>query len=365
MENSTNIESIVKEFEQKREIYVDFGKKLSEFFRNELKKANIDDAIIKDRAKGVDEFSKKIVRPGKKYIDPLKQITDLTGVRIIVYYTDLIKTVEEIIKREFEIDPENSIDKSTTYKPNTFGYLSMHKIISLNAIKQEQSEWKDFVGLKAEIQIRTSLQDAWATVSRALQYNQEDDVPDILKRKLFRLAGLFELCDEQFLFIKDETHRHLNELNEQIEAGNTKEIKIDFLSILQFLSSSTMMREAIGIATRYRIVGNQEILEHYNRADCSLVTEECLRLGIKKIEQLEEVLRKTISGNEEFLKLVSHGRVWKSSNAFILFLLIIKSFPDQFEPNYLVKQYGWEYLIAKAITDISKEMKTKYNYITS
>jgi ppGpp synthetase/RelA/SpoT-type nucleotidyltranferase len=361
MENSANIDNIVKEFEYKRQTYIDFGKKLSEFLKLELKKVGIDDAIIKDRAKGVDEFSKKIVRPGKKYSDPLSQITDLTGVRIIVYYTDLIKTVEEIIKREFEIDPENSIDKSTTYKPNTFGYLSMHKIISLNTIKQKQEEWKKFIGLKAEIQIRTSLQDAWATVSRALQYNQEDDVPDILKRKLFRLAGLFELCDEQFLFIKDETSRRLNELKQKIEAGNTKEIEIDFLSILQFLSSSTMMREAIGIANTYRILGNQEILEHYNRADCSIVTEECSRLGIKKIEQLEEILRKTVSSNEEFLKLISKGRVWKASNAFILFLLIIKSFPDKFEPNYLVKEYGWDYTVAKAVTDVSKQMRNKYN----
>lgn len=362
MGNSLNIDNIVSEFEKKRPIYEKFGNKLTAFLKQRLKEIDIEDAIIKDRAKKVNSFREKITRPDKNYIDPLNQITDLTGVRVIVFYGDQIQIVEDIVNSEFDVDPGLSVDKSKTLKPNTFGYLSVHYIIKLSVDKENHDDWKEFKGLRAEIQIRTSLQDAWATVSHALQYKKETDVPDNLKRKLFRLAGLFELADEQFESIKNESLQRIVEVRKQLKEGKTNEIKIDFLSISQFLSASTMMREAINFANNYRILGNQEILEHYNKADSSLVTEECLRLKIDNIEMLEQVLRNTEKGNEEFFKQISQGRTWKASHAFILFLLIIKAHTGKYEANYLVNKYGWDYPVAKKIIDSAKEISNKYNY---
>lgn len=361
MGNILNIEEIVNEFEKRRPIYEKFGNKLSIFLKQKLKEADVEDVIIKDRAKKVKSFRDKITRPDKHYNDPINQITDLTGVRVIVFYTDQLQIVEDILNSEFYVDPDLSVDKSKTLKPNTFGYLSVHYIINLKSNKENLEEWKEFKGLKAEIQIRTSLQDAWATVSHALQYKKEADVPDNLKRKLFRLAGLFELADEQFESIKKESLQRIEEVKKQIEEGKTSEIKIDFLSITQFLSTSTMMREAINFANKYRILGNQEILEHYNKADCSLVTEECLRLKIDNIQILDEILHKTEIENEEFFKRISQGRTWKASHSFILFLLIIKAFIDKFDANYLVNKYGWDYLSAKKIIDNTIEVRKQFN----
>lgn len=351
---------ILAAYVEKKPLYEGFGKALNDFIDRKLKSLEVDDFLIKDRAKDPQHFLEKIERPGKHYTDPLVQITDLTGVRVILCYVDQIKKVEKLLADEFMIHENQSVDKSKTMKPNTFGYLSVHYIISLPKTKSKSNKWKDFSGLKAEIQIRTSLQDSWATVSHALQYKRETDVPDSLKRKLFRLAGLFELADEQFLLIKNDSQEINREIEKKLKEGKKDEVSIDFISIMQFISRSTLMATATNIAKTYKMLGDQELSQHYNKTDCSIVTEECARLEIDNLEKLEDILHERSEDNlEEYLKEIAKGRSWKATSAFLLLLLIIKSFPFSFSPEYLVSKYGWDYSSAKHIVDVAVEMQVK------
>ena len=50
---------------------------------NKLKYHSIDGST-----KSIESFSDKIKRPGKNYTHPLNELTDLAGLRIIVYYDD-------------------------------------------------------------------------------------------------------------------------------------------------------------------------------------------------------------------------------------------------------------------------------------
>lgn len=356
------LEKVISQYSSQRNSYIEFGVKLNSYITDKLKQSGIEDFLVKDRAKTIDSFKEKIVRPGKNYADPFNQITDLCGVRIIVFYLDQILHIEDILKSEFTVDEKNSIDKAKSLKPDTFGYLSVHYIIYLNEEKKSSDEWNKFSNLKAEIQIRTRLQDSWATVSHALQYKSAADVPDILKRRLFRLASLFELADEEFLAIKLASEKRLEEIEKQFAEGY-KNISIDFLSISQFLRKSTLMQEIINYASSFNTFKiDQGLLEHYNKMDCSLVTSECSRLNIKTIENLEQILRKSNEGNQEFIRLISTGRNWRVTSSFILFLLIIKAFPEKFNTNYLASKYGWDYIISKSVVDNAIKIKTKYNY---
>lgn len=61
--------------------------------------------------------------------------------------------------------------------------------------------------MKAEIQVRTVLQDTWATVSHKHVYKNGDIVSDTNKRRLHRLAALLEQADEvigEFVRLTDE-----------------------------------------------------------------------------------------------------------------------------------------------------------------
>src|SRR5438876_364900 len=133
--DASYIDAIVREYEARQPLYEDFGQALNEFLQRSLTALGIDDFLIKDRPKSVKSFREKIFRPGKTYENPLTDLTDLTGVRVIVCYVDEIPVVEELLKNEFAIDFEHSVDKAASLKPNTFGYLSVHYIVSLNKAK--------------------------------------------------------------------------------------------------------------------------------------------------------------------------------------------------------------------------------------
>ena len=362
MNDPLNVEEVVNAYQEKRSLYQEFAKTLHQYLEERLRARAIEDFRVSSRAKSLDSFKEKIVRPGKQYIDPLRQLTDLAGVRIIVCYVDQLVQVEEVIKSEFNIDPTTSVDKSRTMKPDTFGYLSVHYIVTPTAEKKRSSKWLPFADMKAEVQVRTSLQDSWATVSHILQYKVESAVPDSLKRRLFRLAGLFELADEEFSKIKRENEERVEEVTEKFAKGQTN-ITIDSLSISQFLSKSLLMQGVISYARQYSFkIDKQELLDHYNKLDCSLVTEECVRLKIHTIEKLEAELKRTQQGNLEFVRAISSGRVWRTSSAFLLFLLIIKAFPEDFKPDYLALKYGWDYGVAQKVIMIANDTWLKYKY---
>ena len=50
------------------------------------------------------------------------EVTDLVGLRIITYYREDVTRVGEILKKEFQIDATNSVDKAAALDPDRFGY---------------------------------------------------------------------------------------------------------------------------------------------------------------------------------------------------------------------------------------------------
>lgn len=82
--------------------------------------------LIESRTKDARSFQEKIGRASKAYIDPLDEITDLSGIRIIAYYEEDLHKITELIEKEFDVDWDNSMDKRKILKPEEFGYQSIH-----------------------------------------------------------------------------------------------------------------------------------------------------------------------------------------------------------------------------------------------
>ena len=203
----------IDQYKEQKPIYEGFSQSLIVLLKSILEANNIKFHLIEGRAKEIESFKNKIEIKKGKYNNPLKEIMDLCGVRIIVYYQTDIDKIDSLIKENFELDLNNSVDKSTILKSNEFGYLSNHYISKINSIRSHLPEWEKYKDLNAEIQLRTVLQHSWAAISHELEYKSKFDVPDLLKRKLFRLAGLFELADEQFVQVKQKQF----ELSQAIE----------------------------------------------------------------------------------------------------------------------------------------------------
>ena len=185
-----------------------------------INETGIEISQISSRTKDIDSFIEKVIRKG--YEVPFEECTDLVGIRIITYYLEDVSKIARIIEDEFNIDFENSVDKSKTLEPDRFGYLSVHYVVSLSPSRATETEWRSYANIKAEIQLRTVLQHAWATIDQKLRYKIEDEVPKDLRRQLFRLVALLELADEEF----EDVLKHTEEIK-KIYEGEVKNIAIE------------------------------------------------------------------------------------------------------------------------------------------
>ena len=348
------VEKSTQDFILSRPRYELFTSKMHRLISEILSGEKIKFHIIESRTKEIASFQEKIDRPGKKYENPLKELSDLSAIRVIIYYNDDIKKVENILRKEFKIYEAESIDKSEELLPNEFGYLSSHLVVSLKEPRSILAEWQPLYQLKAEVQIRTVLQHAWASISHALQYKRRTDIPQQLRRKLFLLAGLFELADEQFVDMRNQHQVFAAKITGELKKGK-KGIPINLISLTEFIETSPKIRKLVTLALskNYRFdtpdpEGDYEPANH-----TSVVVEECARFGIKTIDQLAELISNPKHNWDKYLKAiwVQH---WSLSRGFFLYLLIIKIFSQEFTSEYLVTTGGWSESIAKRVIDGAK-----------
>lgn len=153
---------------------------------------------LKSRKSAADKLHRK--EKGGKY-KTLGDMTDLVGLRIVVYDKDNIKPVCKIIRDNFAIDDANSVNKESELQPKEFGYTSIHYVVSLPLASPDSPSPELFRSFKAEIQVRSLLQHMWAATDRDLQYRQKG-IPRDLERAMYQLAALLELADDLFASIK-------------------------------------------------------------------------------------------------------------------------------------------------------------------
>jgi putative GTP pyrophosphokinase len=249
---------------------------------------------VEQRAKEVSSFEEKIHREGKSYDDPIRQVTDLAGLRIILYYVDDVDRVCSVLSREFEIDESKSVDKNKALAPDQFGYISVHKIIKIGESRADLPEWSDIRGLSAEVQVRTVLQHSWAAIDHALRYNRDSDVPAPFRRRLVRLSGLLELADQEFAALRREQSTFTDEVARHIAEGSLG-IPVDSISVRQFAASSTVIAQidatadAEGMLTSKHLDTMDDAYEVLDEG-ISALTSACQIVGILTVADLEKRL---------------------------------------------------------------------------
>jgi ppGpp synthetase/RelA/SpoT-type nucleotidyltranferase len=149
-------------------------------------------ATIGGRVKEVDSFAVKAL-VGHRYEDPLREVGDKAGLRIVVPYLRDMEPVERLVRELFVVIKKEQKRDALAYNEN--GYLGLHLDIRLH---QEQAlVYPAFAGLRLEVQVRTIAQGAWAEVTHNNLYKPPADLPDDLKRRIYRLVSLVELFDNE------------------------------------------------------------------------------------------------------------------------------------------------------------------------
>lgn len=329
-------------------VYKDFAKLTESLLKSLLEGAQIKVHFTESRAKSIESFENKITRPEKNYADPLNEMPDLAGIRVVLYYIDDVLKVGELIKSQFEVVEEVTEHQQDRYSPDRFGYLSLHYVVLLNKIRSDLPELRRFGGLRAEIQIRTVLQHAWAAVSHVLQYKKESDVPADLQRRLSRLAGLFELADEEFIGIRDK-HSEVVESTAQAVKEMELSVKIDAPAVREFVRSSRRFLQA----KKLMDLSKFEFEERQSDEYIGTVVEECERIGLETIEKLEAALNHNYGSYVQELvsRLVGEGKErWVVSDGFALWLLLIRTYRDRYSFE-LLRERGWGVQPAKRVIE--------------
>lgn len=171
-----------------------------------LREARLDDARLETRTKKVESFLDKATktdgRGGFKYADPTAQLTDFVGGRVMVPLSADVAPVARLVQRLYVV--EEMTDQRAGSLLDVPGYQSLHFLVRFRA-EDRESLGLDAQGvpdLPVELQVRSILQHAWASLQHDLMYKGERSPTDSVRRRLIALAGLLELADNEFMAVR-------------------------------------------------------------------------------------------------------------------------------------------------------------------
>jgi predicted RNase H-like nuclease/ppGpp synthetase/RelA/SpoT-type nucleotidyltranferase len=237
-----------------------------------LDDAGINYLSVTGRAKSVASFAAKadrVVDGNPLYADPLEEITDQIGVRVIAYLHSDVAAVADLLGDQLTVLDDRDMGEETA-RQGRFGYASRHLLVTPDPARSNPP-YDSLVGRRAQVQVRTVLQHAWAEFEHAIRYKgtvPEEHVPD-LDRRFTLAAGLLELADQEFSMIRDRLQASASD---ELPEPDVTDPRISAQDLATFL------------ANRYADAGWSRS-DHY-----AWVSGLLLELGITSLDELAGLL---------------------------------------------------------------------------
>jgi predicted RNase H-like nuclease/ppGpp synthetase/RelA/SpoT-type nucleotidyltranferase len=229
--------------------------------RTLLDDAGINYLSVAARTKSVASFAAKADRSAdgqRLYTDPLMQITDQVGLRVITYLREDVAAVANLLADELRLLDDRDMGQETASE-GRWGYASRHLLVAVDGEQQP-----------ASVQVRTVLQHAWAEFEHDIRYKgsiPEEHAAD-LDRRFTLAAGLLELADREFTAIRDRLR--ISMTNERTESSPDSRIDTPFL--------------ATYLGHRYPDAGWSRT-DHY-----AWISGLLLELGVTSLDELDTLL---------------------------------------------------------------------------
>jgi predicted RNase H-like nuclease/ppGpp synthetase/RelA/SpoT-type nucleotidyltranferase len=249
-----------------------------------LDDAGINYLSVTGRTKTVASFAEKArrTRDGVPlYTEPLREITDTIGLRVITYVHSDVSAVADLLRDQVVVKDDRDMGRETAQE-GRFGYASRHLLIGLDAAREGHPAYALMRGHTAQVQIRTVLQHAWAEFEHDIRYKgtMPDEHARDFDRRFTLAAGLLELADREFSTIRDTLRASAASATETDGAADN-DPRIDPRELAAFL------------AGQYAESGWSRT-DHY-----AWISGLLLELGITSLDELGEVLR---GGDEELIR---------------------------------------------------------------
>lgn len=298
------MDAILEEYDHAAPQYERLAEETVRIISALLKNSSVTLESISHRVKSRKSLDGKLSRHSKigKY-NKLSEVTDLCGIRVVCYTLEDCAIATAVIRNNFIIDEINSIDKSAALDVDRFGYKSSHLIVSLTNERTSLPENSDLSGLLAEVQIRTILQHAWASIEWVSNYKAIRPVSKSDKRKLHQASALIEVADQQL----DEVYQK-SRLEMDMPEGELSEEKL--YRYLALSPKTDFLIEAISKASDTNRDNVDKNLDYKQISDLFRV---CNAAEVKDVSELDRIIDQSVNhlrSNLEFiLSIVDNLRI--------------------------------------------------------
>lgn len=161
------------------------------------------------RVKTQNSFIKKaFYRLEKNYEDPLSEITDKIGTRIVVTSLKEQEAVKEVLMNPTEYWDVIKVKDLNNFiiEPEKFNYCAVHFLLRIKSLSCFGRKLKgDLCYYTVEVQLKTLLQHAWAQINHDTTYKGPFKYDNKLIRIMSKTMALMEVTDENF----DNAYAHM------------------------------------------------------------------------------------------------------------------------------------------------------------
>lgn len=192
------IEQLVDDYRALRPQFEIATRALRAFVEHLIKGSGVDVLEVSDRTKDPTSLDGKLKTQRHEGVSELREIFDLSGVCVVVYFEDDIDRIAAALLNSFVGQSKaDDVDKMALAEPDRFGYRARHLTLSIaQNLQLPQDCAERLEGFKGEVQIRTAFMNAWAKIEHT--YNYKARIGSIeVKRSFAKLASLVELADKE------------------------------------------------------------------------------------------------------------------------------------------------------------------------
>lgn len=287
---------------------------------------------IKSFASFYEKVKRKEIRENQFEI-----IDDIAGVRVICLYRSVLKRIGEVISSYFTVVKS---DTTRTRTETPFGYASDHYTVKLHK-RCHGIRYDDIKDLPCEIQVRTILMDAWASVAHHLEYKQEVDIPSDLRTDFNALAGLFYVADSHFEMFRrgvEDARRILTQALEKGIFNLEQEVNLDSLLVY----------------SRWKFP-NRGVPQRL----APFVVSEMVEVGYKKLSQIDLKVNAAAQVLEDFEKtMFTRGKAKRKFNCVMAVIASLDLTDKRYYDNRK-KTRGWSKVILKTIDEFRARISKK------
>ena len=212
-------DDIIPVLERMRDVVIDL-------LEDALRSNSIEVTTVNARIKKRSSLEGKLALKGGKYAS-ISDITDILGARVVTFYTDDVDRIASIIEQMFDIDWENSVDKRKLHQLDSFGYNSLHYICRIPETLLSDPALPQINRIRFELQLRTTLQHAWAAINHDNGYKSGVEIPREYMRQMNRLASMLELVDDEFSRIRTEINDYRRRVRQLVSSGRLDDVSLD------------------------------------------------------------------------------------------------------------------------------------------